>query len=172
MQKALIVIDVQQYLLNQHTKLIPRKIAKFLEKNKDFDFILFFKFINDKNSNWVKILKWERMIAPEETEIAPELKRFLSKQNVFIKKAAFSVFRSKKFIKFIKVNNINKLYICGLDTNACVFTSVMEAFERGFEVKVIEDLCATHQGERYHKSAIESLKRNLGKSVVISSIDF
>lgn len=45
MKNALIIIDVQKYFLNKHTKHIPEKIAKFLEKNRDFNFVLFFKFV-------------------------------------------------------------------------------------------------------------------------------
>lgn len=109
------------------------------------------------------------MIKPEETKIAQDLKKYLKRDNTFIKKEAFSIFRTKEFNKFIRDNNISKLYICGLDTHACIYVSTMEAFERGFEVKVIEDLCAAHHGKEYHQNAINSLKRNLGKNLVVRS---
>lgn len=170
MKSALLVIDVQEALLNEAVDSIPTKIAKFIESNENkFDFILFFKFVNDKKSNWVKLLNWEGMLKVSETEIAPELKRFLKKDNVFSKKAAFSIFRVNKFLRFVKENQLSKLFICGLDTHACVYVSTMEAFERGFEVKVIEDLCAASHGLSYHQNAIDALRRNLGKSIIISS---
>jgi nicotinamidase/pyrazinamidase len=109
------------------------------------------------------------MIKPEETKIALELRKFLKKDNVFVKRAAFSIFRVEKFKKFVKDKSISKFYICGLDTHACVYMSTMEAFERGFDVKVIEDLCAASHGISYHQNAIDSLKRNLGKNIIINS---
>lgn len=170
MKNALIIIDVQDYFLNENTKHILKKIADFLEeKQNEFDHILFFKFVNDRNSNWVKLLGWKGMLKPSETKIAPELKRFLKKDNVFIKRAAFSIFRIEKFKKFIKDKNISKLFLCGLDTHACIYVSTMEAFERGFKVKVIEDLCAAHHGKKYHQNAIDFLRRNLGKNTVVNS---
>lgn len=172
MKNALLVIDVQEYFLNEVTDEIPTRIAKFIKNNQDkFDFILFFKFINDINSNWVKILDWKEMLRPEETRIALDLRKFLKKDNVFVKRAAFSIFRVEKFKKFVKDQNISKFYICGLDTHACIYVSTMEAFERGLNVKVIEDLCAASHGINYHQNAIDSLKRNLGKGIIINSKD-
>lgn len=47
MKNAIVVIDVQEYFLNEVTNNVPTKIARFLEKNGNkFDFVLFFKFIN------------------------------------------------------------------------------------------------------------------------------
>lgn len=172
MKNALLVIDVQGFFLNEVTGEVPTRIARFIENNQDkFDFILFFKFINDINSNWVKILGWKRMLKPEETRIALDLRKFLKKDNVFVKKAAFSIFRVEEFKKFVKDKSISKFYICGMDTHACVYVSAMEAFERRFEVKVIEDLCAASHGMSYHQNAIDSLRRNLGKGIIINSKD-
>lgn len=170
MKNALLVIDVQEYFLNEVTDKIPRRIARFIENCQDkFDFILFFKFINDRNSNWIKMLNWKGMIKPEETKIALELRKFLKKDNVFVKRTAFLIFRVERFKKFVKDWNISKFYICGLDTHACVYVSTIEAFERGFNVKVIEDLCTASHGMSYHQSAIDSLRRNLGENIIARS---
>ena len=44
----------------------------------------------------------------------------------------------------------------------------MEAFERGFDVKAMVDLCAASHGEKYHKKGVELLNKNLGKSIFVS----
>ena len=88
-----------------------------------------------------------------------------------MKKVAFSIFRVGKFNKFIADKGISKLLICGMDTEVCVYVSALEAFERGFDVKVIEDLCAASHGGDYHENAIKALKRNLGRGVVVKSKD-
>jgi len=158
MKNALLIIDVQKFFINEFTKDIPKKIANFIKKHK-FDFVLFFKFINSKDSNFVKLLNWQRMLSSPEIDYVPELKKFITKNNVFIK-STFSAFKLKKFLEFLKGNQIVKLYICGTDTNACVLSTAIEAFDLGFDVKVLEDLCASHSGKQYHKNAIEILKRN------------
>jgi nicotinamidase-related amidase len=171
MKTALVVIDVQEYSLNRYTKDIPRKIARFIERGRGFDEVVFFKFENEEGSNWVKIVKWGGMMKPAETEMASELRKFEREGNVFVKRAAFSVFRVEEFRRFIKNKGISKLLICGLDTDACIYVATMEAFERGFNVKVIEDLCAASHGEEYHENAIKALRRNLGRGVVVRSRD-
>lgn len=168
MKNALLIIDVQNGFISENTETLPIKIRAFI-KSHNFDFILFFKFLNKENSNWVKILNWRGMFTQDEIEIAKELKEFSKGNNTFEKEAAFSIFSSNEFLSFLEQNKIEKLFMCGLDTHACIFMSAMDAFEKGFDVKVIEDLCDASHGVEYHDIAIKMLKSNLGKNVVIKS---
>lgn len=168
MKNALLVVDMQNGFISENTEMLPLKIREFI-KSHTFDFILFFKFLNKENSNWVKLLNWRGMFSLDETEIVKELKEFSNTDNTFEKEATFSVFSSKEFLYFLGQNKIEKLFICGLDTHACVLMSVMEAFEKGFNVKVIEDLCIASHGGEYHDMAIKILKSNLGKDAIIKS---
>lgn len=165
--KALLVIDLQKYFINEKTKFLPEKIANFIDKYK-FDFTIFFQYFNTPDSNFVKIHNWKNMFGPPETVIVDKLGKYLTRNNLF-KKNSFSIFRAEGFEEFMKNNLINELYLCGIDTDACVLSSEMEAFEKGFDAKVIEDLCASHWGLKYHRMAIDLLKKNLGKQVVIKS---
>ncbi len=170
MKKSLIIIDVQKHLINENTKILPVKIASFLKDNaKIFDYIVFFKFQNQPGSNWFKVLNWQKMTSEPETEIAPELIPYTKNALVYTKKAAFSIFRVKEFVQLLDKEDISQLYICGMDTHACVYTSTMEAFERGYNVKVIIDLCAASHGLEYHQNAINSLKSNLSRKILTSS---
>lgn len=171
MGKILLVIDLQKGFINQHTKNLPKKIANFISKNKNlFDQILFSQYVNNESSNWVKLYNWKNMQKSPEIDIVPQLQKFVSKNNLFQKKG-FSCFKSNKFNKFIKNKNI-KLYICGLDTHACVYCTVMEAFELNFSIKIISDLCAASHGIEYHNQALNLLKRNLGDKILIKSTNF
>lgn len=116
-------------------------------------------------------MNWREMTSESEIEIAPELTPFAEKATIFTKKAAFSIFRVEEFLKLLSKEQISQLYICGMDTHACIYTSLMEAFERGYDIKLIEDLCAASHGEEYHQNAISAIKRNLSSKVVISSDD-
>lgn len=168
--KALIVIDLQRFFINETTEGLPEKIANFIEKNK-FDFLLFTQFFNNPNSNFVKIHNWKKMFGPPETDIVPELTKYLTKENVF-KKYSFSIFKAEGFSGFIERHSIKELYLCGTDTDACVLSSEMEAFEEGYEARVIEDLCASHSGVDYHQKAIYLMEKNLGKQAIIKSNSF
>lgn len=169
MKHALLVIDVQQFFINTYTKNIPMRIKEFIDKNS-FDFVIFFRFINEANSNWYKS-GWKKMMTDEETHIVVELQKYMNKKNTF-SKTAFSVFASDEFKKFIKEKNVTDLYICGLDTHACVYATTLEAYSRGYNVHVIEDLCGASHGDQYHTQAIDMLKKNLGTKIIMKSSDF
>ena len=149
MEKSLLlVVDLQECFINDHTKEIPTKIKQYLVKNKNnFDFVAFTKFVNKPGSNFVKLLGWRECLAPKGCEIAKELLGFVNKKNTF-EKQAYSAFKSKKLLSFIKKNKIRKIFICGLNTDACILATAFEGFDLGFETRVLKPLCGTMWGPR------------------------
>lgn len=81
------------------------------------------------------------------------------------------MFKAKGFEDFIGKHKEDEVYICGIDTDACVLSSEFDAFERGYNAKVIKDLSASHSGESYHQKAIDLLEKNLGRRSVINSVE-
>ena len=161
MTKALLVIDVQNYFINKHTKHLPKIISAFIKRNKNnFDYILFTKFINNRKSNFVKILKWNKCFKSPEIDIHKDILEFTNKNNVFVK-AMFSPFKSKKFISFMKKNRINELYVCGTDTEACVYATAIDAFDMGYKIKILKNLCGSHHGKKQHKIGCRLIEENL-----------
>ena len=160
-KNALIVIDVQNYFVNEHTKNIPSRIASFIQKNK-FDFIVFTKFVNHKNSNFFKLLNWKKCLRSPDTDIHPILEKFVNKSNVF-EKAYYSVFKSNKLVKFLKKNNINNIFLCGIDIDACVLASAFDGFDSGYKIHILKDLSLSHSGKKLDTAALKIIKKNLGK---------
>ena len=151
-KKALIIIDVQNYFVNELTKFIPEKIVKHIDE-VDYDFIVFTKFINKKGSNFFKLLNWNKMLGGDDTEIHNSLIRFCGKKNVFVKNT-YSIFKAKGLSEYLKINNIKSLCLCGIDTEACVLASAFEGFDLGYDVKIIKELCASHSSKSLNNSAL------------------
>ena len=160
-KNAVIIIDVQNGFVRGRTKLLPNKIKTYLEKNK-FDYILFTKFINDRGSNFFKLLHWKKMLLGSETEICEELSDYVKKDNVFIKNN-YSIFKIKKLTHYLRKNKIKSLYLCGVDLEACVLASAFEAFDRGYNVKVVSELSASNSGKYFHDAALKIIKRCINK---------
>lgn len=158
---ALIVIDVQNYFVNEHTKSVPEKIALFINENK-FDFVLFTKFVNREGSNYFKLLNWKKCLGPPDTDIHHSLEKFAHDGNLF-EKASYSIFKSKDFADFLKNNQITKLYLYGIDIDACVLASAFDAFDLGYEVEVLTDLSLSHSGNQLGNAALKIIKKNLAK---------
>ena len=79
MKTALVVIDVQNYFVNDKTKNLPDKIANFIENNK-FDYVLFTQFINEKDSNFVRLLNWRKCFFSPDIDIYPTLTKFATSE--------------------------------------------------------------------------------------------
>jgi nicotinamidase-related amidase len=162
-KSALIVIDVQTYFVNWHTKNLPKRIAGFIKRNEGkFDFVIFTRFVNKKDSNFVKCLDWRECFDPTQTGIHPELLDLASK-NIVFEKTSYSIFKSKPLKRFLRENGIKRLVLCGIDIDACVLASAFEAFDLGYDVKILAGLSLSHSGGKLNEAALEIIKKNLQK---------
>lgn len=161
MNTALVVIDVQNYFVNDKTKDLPTKVVEFIKTSK-FDYVLFTQFINNENSNFVKLLDWRKCFSSPDIDIHPTLARFSNKENTF-KKTAYSIFKSHGFTDFLKKHDISKLFLCGIDTDSCVLASSYEAFDLGYEIKVVKNLCQSHSGKDYNNAAVKIIDKSIQK---------
>ena len=161
MKKALIVIDVQNYLINERTKHLPKKIAEFITKS-DFDVVIFTKFVNKETSSFARFLGYRKAMNPPDIDIHKDLVEFISDRNVF-DKSTYSAFQVDKFREFLEKNDIRELYFCGMDTDACILASAFSAFDFGYIPHVLKELSLSHSGEEMDSSAIKIIEHNLEK---------
>lgn len=160
MKDLLLIIDLQKNFINEHTKSLPAKIEKLL-KEKQFDFIAFTKFINDLNSPFYKVLNYKGCMTEEDRNIVLDTKEY----KVFEKEIYTAL--NTKFKKYLEDNNIRTIYLCGIDTDACVMKTALDLFENNYDVKVIENCSMSHSGTNAHNAAIKILKKLIGKQNVI-----
>ena len=74
---------------------------------------------------------------------------------------------TQELIDYVNENKIEKIYLCGIDTESCVLKTAFDLFENEHDVYVLKDYCASTLGKERHNNAIEILKRNIGKQNVI-----
>jgi nicotinamidase-related amidase len=163
---AFIAIDVQNYFLNKHTNHIPKLISEHLQANT-YDLLIFTSFTNQPDSNFRRILDWNKCSSAPDTNISPELKSYF-KQAQFINRCAYSAVTSE-FEQKLHFNQVQQLFICGVDTDACVMATAFDLFDRGYNFKIIEELCASTEGEDLHRSALKIMQRNLEKQKTITA---
>lgn len=157
----LLVVDIQQAFINKYTERISDLIEKHIISNR-YDKIVLGKFINNPNSKFVKDLNYLGCIDEKDIKIVLEdYKKF-----PIIERTTYSVYNNK-LEKLLKDNNIDTVYLCGLDTDACILKTAVDLFENNYNVKVIENLCASSAGIEYHNYGIKLLKRFIGKNNII-----
>lgn len=86
----------------------------------------------------------------------------------------YKVFEKRKYTVFnneleeyILVNNVDTVYLCGFDTDACILKTALDLFEHNIKVFVLEDYCMSHSGYYFHNAAILMLKKMIGTKSVI-----
>ena len=160
MKKLLLVIDVQNDFINDNTKDYVNKIEKLINSNK-YDEIVFTKFINNENSKWYKELNYKGCIDKQGQDIVIDTQEY----KIF-EKTIYSALNNE-LRKFIKENDIEQIYLCGFDTDACVLKTALDLFENNYEVYVLKDYCMCSAGQKIHNETIENLKRLIGRKYVI-----
>ena len=162
MNKALIVIDVQKFFLDNKTRKIVGKIRNYLEKNtKKYSLIYFTVFKNDHNSPLWKISGWKECTASPDTDICGDIKRFTNSDNLFYKNM-LSAFKVPQIRDGLKKNGISDVDLCGFDTDCCVLATAYDLFDDGMKPTLLENLTWSTSKENLHKPAIQMFKRNIG----------
>ena len=131
-----------------------------MDENK-YDKVVFIRFVNSVNSIWYTKLNYSECISEESKQIQID-----TKNNKVIDKTIYSAL-NEELKNYIKENMIDKIYLCGIDTECCVLKTAFDLFENEYDVYVLKDYCACMYGIERHNNAIEILKRNIGYDKVI-----
>lgn len=157
MKNLLLIIDVQKSFINKNTKDLPEKIQNLVDLNK-YDHVVFTRFINSEENITYKELNYQGCMTEEEKQIVIKTGSYK-----VIDKNIYTAL-NEELSNYIRENDINELYLCGIDTECCVLKTAFDLFEKGYEVYVLENYCACTLGKERHNNAIEILKRNIGKN--------
>ena len=112
------------------------------------------------DNNFVRDLNYYKCIK-DDNKLAINPKE----NKVFIKKT-YSAFNDD-LKKYLTENNINKIYLCGLETDACVLKTALDLFENEYDFYVLKDFCGCTNGKSAHLNAIKILQKNIGEKRVI-----
>jgi nicotinamidase-related amidase len=134
------------------------------ERGTEFDHIVATRFLNTKDSPFVKIMKWDDVMNSESAIIDPYVEGISEK--VFSKNL-YSCF-VPEFEDYLNNNKITKIYIAGIDTDCCVLKSAADCFEHNISVEVLMNACASTGGPQSDKAGKLVLERLIGKSNVNS----
>jgi len=169
MKKLLLIVDMQNGFVTDKSRHIIPVIKELIEK---FELkeqpVAFTRFINFKDSPWEKWIKWSRFMESPEIDIIPELR--MHAKLVFDKLGLYTGF-TEEFENYIKKNEIEQIYLCGVATDGCVLKTAVDAFEKEIEPTVIEDASHSHAGEVVHQAGLLLISRFIGKHQVIKSAD-
>lgn len=157
MKTALIVVDIQKFfLVTAPDDLVPN-IAQHI-KEAAYDCVAFVTFQNTSNSNFVRSISWPKCSTPEDTVLPTEFEFAVTADNVF-RRDKYSGFSGTGLHEFLQKSYIEKVVLCGVDTEACVLATAFSAFDNGYMIDVNFDL--TYSGGDLEGEAQAIMKRSL-----------
>lgn len=160
MSNVLVVIDVQNFFAVEKAADLPYKIAKHIQESK-YDYVIFTKYINDPSTNFRKILGHKKATTPPDTDIHSALIKFTNSKNTF-PKTTYSAFKNSNFQNFLQKNSVKDIDLCGINIDGCVLATAYEAFDLGYNVKILEELSSVASFRQdYEDSAKTIIARNL-----------
>lgn len=158
---------MQAPFINEETRHLPPKIVDFAISHKDyFEDIVATEFDNNIDSGCYKLGDWKDcMYYSSNTAVIEPIKKIVTNGIAVTK--GYSVL-TPEIINYLNANSYDKVYLCGIGTDNNILSSAYGLFDMGQDCAVIEDLCASTQGEEYHNCAIQLIKRNLFGRVINS----
>ena len=131
-------------------KNVPNSIKKLIDSNIA-NHIVFTKFINYDSSNFYKILNYKDCMNEKDRNIVIDTKDYK-----IIEKRVYTAYNDELKL-YINTNNIKTIYLCGIDTDACVLKTALDLFENNFDVKVIDDFFYNYCSGEDVEAFIQSL---------------
>lgn len=152
--KALILVDFQNEWINPNSEYYVGDISEVIEKtNRLIDWarknnvkIIFTKHIEVDSVN-------EFAEGSENSELIPELLR--DDSGVVIVKNKISPFYKTNLEN--ELNGVSEIIVAGILTNLCVRSLTADAYDRDFEITIIDDCCVALTKE-IHDFTLKDLK--------------
>ena len=130
MQTAFIIIDVQNILVESgfETQKLLEKISYLQDQARKQQIEIIY----------IQHIETEEALTSEDWKLSPLLKR-QSDEKVFQKRYN-SMFKETGLKEYLDQQGIEKLVLCGMQTEYCVDTSVKVAFEHGYKLLFLKVL--------------------------------
>lgn len=157
MATALLIVDVQQFYLDDLPADFVQRIVNH-EKALSYDEVLFTVFQNTPDSNLVHSLKWTKCDKDEDAALPAAFHELVRNDNVF-KRSTYSAFKGTGLHDYLQSRGVDRLIICGTDTDACVLATAFEAFDLGYHVKV--EFSLTFSGNDYQAEAEKIIRKTI-----------
>lgn len=173
-QSALLVIDVQNGFVNEHSRHVVPIIRDLVEQwTRAGHAALFTRYHNYEGSPYQRLIGWNGLRSAPQTDLAPELQPYAEAPTakVLDKRTYTALTDEGREL----LAGYTDLYLCGIATDGCVLKTALDAFDGDYTPWVIEDACASnatrHPAAEIHRSALMLMSRLIGSGQLIHSTD-
>ncbi|WP_420336549.1 isochorismatase family cysteine hydrolase [Roseibium sp.] len=157
---GLLIVDVQAGFVSAGTDHIPGIVE---DLQQGYRHVAASRFVNHVNSPHRRFLDWNRFL-PDTAEVELAFKP-VSRAFVFDKPQYSAV--SCDLLRWVHLNGISEVHVCGIDTEICVLTSATALFEVSIKPVVLAWACMSGGGGKEgHDAGLLALRRLIGRANV------
>lgn len=102
------------------------------------------------------------LVHTEDSDFYEELKPYITEETEIIRKHRFSAFLDTRLETLLRMKGIRFLIVCGISTPLCVESTTRDAYQKDFDVIVVEDATAT-TSKTLHDNSISVIRTYFGK---------
>nr|WSX78503.1 cysteine hydrolase [Streptomyces sp. NBC_00899] len=170
-EAALIVVDVQNGFVNQHSRHVVPVISDVVSRwSAAGRPVVFTRYRNYAGSSFERFFRWSRLLSPPETDIVAELEGQAVSAHAVLDKVWYSLFTGEA-VTLVAEAGWTDLVLCGIATESCVLKSAVDAFERGYAPWVLTDASASDAGSAVHDAGLTVGRRLIGPRQLITTED-
>ena len=160
---GIIIIDYQKEFINTNSRKIVKPLTELMKQAK-FGCVAETMWFNSGENNFIEELGYESC---KYTDKASHLQMLFPKAHVYQRLNKYSAYSLAVDRLMRKCKTV---YVCGLETDACVLATVFSLFDAGYTVRVIED-CTSTISEDLHNATKLIMLRQFGKDIFVKSKD-
>jgi nicotinamidase/pyrazinamidase len=176
-RRALVIVDMsveQMKAVSYKAEEVVKNCVKLAKHLSFFDVVIDCKLwlTNPEDSSlswaWPETARTMFVAGSTGASLIPELREI---PMTFIPKNNYSCFCKSRLLSKLQENNISHVYICGINTDFCVFATAMDSFQHQFKTFVIVDAVTSIRGKEAHQEGLRNLERHFSANVLISTQD-
>lgn len=156
-EPLLLVVDMQNEFINEHTARIIPHIIRLLPKYKH---VAATYMCQHPVENFSTLLQWSM---DSHSATSPAI--IMPKNTLAVEKTGYNGF-TKDIQNYVTQHGIHDIHLCGVDTDACIMATALSLFDANLRPVILKDACASSGGHMLHQNAIQILRRCLGHNQV------
>jgi nicotinamidase-related amidase len=177
-RRALIVVDmsVEQVAgIQYNLKALIANCQKLCMNSSQFfelilDSRLWLRSKDESSLAWVWPETYVSMFVAdsEGASLVSDLRSYTNNMQ-FVEKNNYSCFANSILLSILQEAQVTEVYICGINTDYCVFATCLDSFQYKFRNFVIQDAVSSIGGKEAHEFGLKNLINHFGSQVLVQT---
>lgn len=162
-KKVLIVVDPQNGFKNKNTE---KALCRINEIADYFDVIFTSVFFNSDKALYKEVLHWHNFSKHKDKKY---LELAINKNDKMkVHETTGYTKLNWKLKMYLKMNKIDTVYVCGLQTDVSVYKTALDLFDFRVKPIIISDACGSCRGKTNHEMGLKMARRQIGEDNVLT----